>query len=143
MREGQPYRLAYHGNLLVLRAAAGGGNQGVVVVRLAVDTGASYTTLPVEVVEALGCDTHHPLRTVRIVAANGVIVAPVVALPWFHCLGQRLTSFPVVAHTLPTGTFVDGLLGMDFLRRCGAVIAVGEATLRCQGLSMPPGTGNR
>lgn len=83
--------------------------------RLVVDTGASYTTLPVEVVEALGCDTHHPLRTVRIVAANGIIVAPVVALPWFHCLGQRLSNFSVAAHTLPTGTFVDGLLGMDFL----------------------------
>jgi len=140
MRRGQPYRLTRYGQLLVLRATAGGGNKGVVVVRLVVDTGASYTTLPVEVVEALGCDTHHPLRTVRIVAANGVIVAPVVALPWFHCLGQRLVSFSVVAHTLPAGTFVDGLLGMDFLRRCGAVIAVGEAMLRCHVLSTPRGS---
>ena len=143
MREGQPYRLARHGNLLVLRAAAGGGNKGVVVVRLAVDMGASYTTLPVEVVETLGCDTHHPLRTVRIVAANGIIVAPVVALPWFHCLGQRLSNFPVVAHTLPAGTFVDGLLGMDFLTRCRAVIAVGEATLQCHEPSDSRVPGNR
>ncbi len=102
------------------------------MVRLLVDTGASYTMLPVEVVEALGCDTHHPLRTIRMVAANGIIVAPMVAVAWFHCLGQRVENFPVVAHTLPTGTFVDGLLGMDFLSRCKAVVSVGEAEIRCR-----------
>jgi len=105
------------------------------VVRLLVDTGASFTILPVEVVEALGCDTSHPLRTLRIVAANGIIVAPVVALQWFHCLGERATDFPVVAHTLPSGTFVDGLLGMDFLHRCRSVISVPNAHITRHGLT--------
>ncbi len=132
MREEKPYRLLRQGNLLLLRAAVGGTDGGVVVVRLLVDTGASYTMLPVEVVEALGCDTHHPLRTVRIVAASGIIVAPMVAVSWLHCLGQRIEDFPVVAHTLPAGTFVDGLLGMDFLGRCQAVISVEEAEIRCR-----------
>lgn len=31
------------------------------------------------------------------VAANGVIVAPLVEMSWFHCLGQRLDNFPTVA----------------------------------------------
>ncbi len=132
MKEGKSYRLFRQGRLLLLRAALGGRNGSVVVARLAVDTGASYTMLPVEVVEALGCDTHHPLRTIRIVAANGIIVAPLVAVPWFHCLGQRIMDFPAIAHTLPGGTFVDGLLGMDFLDHCQAVISVGEAEIRCQ-----------
>lgn len=88
--------------------------------------------LPVEVVEAVGCDTHHPLRSIRIVAGNGIIVAPVVTVTWFHCLGQRIEGFPVVAHTLPAGTFVDGLLGMDFLTRCQAVISVSEAEILCR-----------
>ena len=111
MSAQKPYRLLRHGNLLLLRAAIGGRDDGVVVVRLLVDTGASYTMLPVEVVEALGCDTHHPLRTIRIVAASGIIVAPMVAVSWFHCLAQRMEEFPVVAHTLPAGTFVDGSSG--------------------------------
>ena len=131
MKEGKPYRLHQQGNLLILRGAVGGANGSVVILRLLLDTGASYTMLPVEVVEALGCDTHHPLRRVHIIAANGVIVAPVVAVPRFHCLGQRVEQWPVVAHTLPPGAFVDGLLGMDFLTRFQATIAVsgGEVSL--------------
>jgi len=49
--------------------------------------------LPVEAAEALGRDTHHPLRRARIIAANGIVVAPMVAVPWFHCLGQRLEEY--------------------------------------------------
>ena len=97
MKGGKPYRLHRQGNLLILRVAVGGTNDSVVILRLLLDTGASYTMLPVEAVEALGCDTHHPLRRVRIIAANGVIVAPVVAVPWFHCLGQRVEQWSGVA----------------------------------------------
>lgn len=115
---------------MILRAAIGAADGSVIVLRLLLDTGASYTMLPVEAVEALGCDTHHPLYRVRIVAANGIIVAPVVAVPWFHCLGQRLEQWPVEAHTLPPGAFVDGLLGMDFLTHFQASIAVSRAEVR-------------
>ena len=66
------------------------------------------------------------------VTASGIIVAPIVSVPWFHCLGQRVEGFPVAAHTLPPGTFVDGLLGMDFLLRCSAVIAVEPGQIRCE-----------
>jgi aspartyl protease family protein len=124
MKSGKPYRLQREGNLLILRAAVGGMGGSVTVLRLLLDTGASYTMLPVEAVEALGCDTHHPLRRVRIVAANGIIVAPVVSVRWLHCLGRRLEEWPVVAHTLPQGAFVDGLLGMDFLTHVKATISV-------------------
>jgi len=129
MKSGKPYRLHRQGNLLILRAAVGGMGGSVTVLRLLLDTGASYTMLPVEVVEALGCDTHHPLRRVRIVAANGIIVAPVVSVPWLHCLGRRLEEWPVVAHTLPQGAFVDGLLGMDFLTHFKATISVGTGEI--------------
>lgn len=127
MKPGKLYRLHRQGNLLILHAAVGGTDGSVLILRLLLDTGASYTMLPVEAVEALGCDTHHPLHRIRIIAANGVIIAPVVAVPWFHCLGQRMEKWPVVAHTLPPGTFVDGLLGMDFLTHFQATIAVDRA----------------
>lgn len=129
MSRGKPYRVHWQGNLLILRAAVGEADGSVVILRLLLDTGASYTMLPVEAVEALGCDTHHPLRRAHIIAANGVIVAPVVTVPWFHCLGQRIEQWPVVAHTLPPGAFVDGLLGMDFLAYFQATIGVGSATV--------------
>jgi hypothetical protein len=37
--------------------------------------------------------------------------------------------FPVLACALPDNTFVDGLLGMDFLKNCGAVIDVNRAEI--------------
>ena len=111
---------------------AGRGGK-TVVLRLLVDTGASCTMIPIEAAERVGCDTHHPLRTLRIVAANGVIVAPVVKLARFSCLGVALTGFQVVAHTLPSGTYVDGLLGMDFLSCVGAVLDIRRATMQVGG----------
>ena len=125
------YRARLYGNLLTIRAAIGDAQDRVIVARLLVDTGASYTMLPVEIVEAMSCDTHHPVARRRIVSATGVIVAPVVHVPWFHCLGERVEDFPVVAHTLPPGVWVDGLLGIDFLSRCRAVIDVAQAEIRC------------
>lgn len=100
--------------------------------RLLVDTGASYTIIPVEAAERIGCDTHHPMNTVRIVAANGILIAPIVKLACFNCFGVEFTNIPVVAHTLPSGTYVDGLLGMDLLNRLGAVLDVERATVRAR-----------
>lgn len=94
------------------------------------DTGSSYTTLPVQVIENLGYDTRNPERNLRITAASSIIEAPVVAVSWFNCLGTRIEDFPVVAYTLPRGTFWQGILGMDFLISCQAVISVGEASIR-------------
>ena len=131
MKTGRIYHLDKCGNLLLLKAAVGGADGGVVVLRLLLDTGASFTVLPVEALETIGCETHRPLRRVRMVAASGVIVAPVVAVPWFHCLGRRMEGFLVAAYTLPPGTFVDGLLGMDFLSQCEAEISVGQAKVSC------------
>jgi predicted aspartyl protease len=125
------FRPAQHGQLLVVRAAVGDGCGTAVVLRLLVDTGSSHTVLPVEVVEAVGCDTHHALDHVRIVSAQGVIVAPRVRAPWRQCLGEKVDGFPVGAHTLPSGTTVDGLLGMDFLGFRRAVINVEKRTIIC------------
>ena len=131
MRKRASYRLKRYGNLLLLRAAIGGKGNDVAVARLLVDTGSSYTILPVEVIEQMGYDLQHPVRRVLMASANGIVAAPMITVSWFNCLGQRLKNFPVVAHTIPNATF-DGLLGMDFLTRCRAVIAVAEAEIRCQ-----------
>lgn len=71
-----------------------------------------------------------PLRSIATVGASGTINAPIVAVPWFNCLGQRIENFPLVAYTIPAAAFVDGLLGMDFLSRYQAIIAVADAEIR-------------
>jgi len=131
VRKEKSYRASRFGNTLLLRAVVGSGSGNVLQVQLLVDTGASYTMLPVEVIEKLGYDTHHPLRQVQLTSANGIVVAPLVAVSWFNCLGQLLKNFRVLAHTLPSASF-DGVLGMDFLTRCRAIISVEEAEIRCR-----------
>ena len=118
MRE---YKLESYGNLLLTRAAVG-DNDGVRVVKLLIDTGSSYTILPFEILEAIGSSPSLARERVGISTASGYIIAPAVRVEWFNCLGYRVDAFRVVSHTLPFSTFIDGLLGMDFLTRIGAVI---------------------
>jgi len=50
------------------------------------------------------------------VTGSKIEVVPVVVLTRLSVLGQSRYDFPVLAHTLPAGSAVDGLLGLDFLR---------------------------
>lgn len=123
------YRLTRYGNLLVLKAAAGGRDGTIRQFTLLVDTGSSYTVLRANVLENLGCDLQNPNRRISTSTGGGIVEAPMVTVPWFSCLGQRVENFPILAYTLPANTFVDGLLGMDFLTLCQAVIPVEEAEI--------------
>jgi predicted aspartyl protease len=120
----QPYR-----NLWLVTAAAGSTTIEPSLCRLLIDTGSSYTVLPKRVLTAMGCDVAQADR-VPIVAAGGILQAPVVKIPWFSCLGQRIENFPVVALDLPTNAFTSGLLGMDFLQKFGVVIDTAKGELR-------------
>ena len=72
--------------------------------------------------------------------ANGLLVLPEVKVQeatnafglWdeFHSLGQLVERFPVLAHTIPLGSQVDGLLGMNFLRRFDTFLNFKQATIR-------------
>nr|WP_242038727.1 retropepsin-like aspartic protease [Chroococcidiopsis sp. [FACHB-1243]] len=94
-----------------------------------VDTGASYTTLPTRPLESLGYSTAQATRTLRLISASGMMNAPVVSVCWFNCLGIRVEDYPVISYTLPTSSFVDGILGMDFLAGYEATIATATAEI--------------
>ena len=124
------YHCSRYGNLLILKAAASSTTNTVRQFRLLVDTGSTYTMLRVNILEALDCDIKNSLRRIRTSAGGGIIEAPIVAVPWFNCLGERLKNFSIVAYTLPATTFVDGLLGMDFLTLIQAVVYAKEGEIR-------------
>lgn len=122
------YRVSCIGNLLVTRGAVHGPG-GTKVVRLLVDTGSSFTILPVEVLEAIGCDPAASKDHVRLITGNGIVIAPRAPGEWFHGLGRELKAFSVVAHTIPFSQFFDGLLGMDILAHFQAQINVPQQTI--------------
>jgi predicted aspartyl protease len=115
------YRLADSGTLLITKAAIA-GPEGIKILSLLVDTGSSYTIIPVEALESCGCSPAKAKKHLRIVTGSGFVVAPVVQLNWFSTLGVKVDNFSVVAHTLPFSGPIDGLLGMDFLRKVKARI---------------------
>ncbi|NJM48552.1 MAG: transcriptional regulator [Alkalinema sp. RU_4_3] len=127
------YPLEERKNFLLVKAAVGSMDNRSKVVKLMIDTGATYTVLPPDLLIELGCDLSSPIRTVNIAAAGGMIKVPIVEVPWFNCLGQRVELFSVIALKLPAAAAVDGLLGMDFLKTQGAIIDVKRARVEIEG----------
>jgi predicted aspartyl protease len=109
------YRFERWWNLIVVRAAIE-GEHDIQAVRLMVDTGSSQSMLPWHRVQEVGDDPAASRARRRIFTANSTIVAPQVTLRRFHCLGKVVENFPVLCHTLPFNTHVEGLLGLAFLR---------------------------
>jgi hypothetical protein len=58
----------------------------------------------------------------RIATGSGYIIAPKVTVRSLSTLGKEFHRIAVIAHTLPFGGPIDGLLGMDILCRLKAKI---------------------
>ncbi|MCY6490139.1 MULTISPECIES: retropepsin-like aspartic protease [Leptolyngbya] len=123
------YPLQRSGNLLFLRASIRGLNGDSLRVRLLLDTGSSYTTLPFKVLEDLGYEPSIATRQISIMTAGGMSRAPVLPISAFDCLGKTFTNFSIVALDLPFNPLMSGLLGMDCLSQIGAVIDVQKAEI--------------
>lgn len=68
----------------------------------------------VDLLALLGYDPSTILTRVRVATASGVESVPRLAIERITALDQVRHRFPVVCHTLPPSTGVDGLLGLDF-----------------------------
>ena len=101
---------------LIIVGAELWGPTGSAVLRLALDTGATSTVISVALLVAVGYDPALVSERVQITTGSGVEFAARVTLDKIVTLGQERMDFPVLGHTLPPSTGVDGLLGLDFLR---------------------------
>jgi predicted aspartyl protease len=122
------YRLQRSGNLCWLKAAVGDPNGEVSIFRLLIDTGASITILPTYPMQSLGYDLTS--KQMNLVGANGPFKVPLVKVAWINCLGIRAEDFSVGVHTLSGMSFLDGILGMDFLIKHNCGIFPAENVIR-------------
>lgn len=108
------------------------GTSGRAYPKLLLDTGSAYTLISQEILESIGCSPAFSKRTQRIITGNGYEIVPVVLVNRFNCMGSLLENFEILGHTLPFGSYVDGLLGMDFLSKFEAEIKLysGEILIR-------------
>jgi predicted aspartyl protease len=113
----------------LLTSAAVHGGSTTKYLRLLVDTGSQFTVIPPEVLLAAGYDPATHAGRQNLVSVTGVESVPQVVLDRFSCFGETIRRFLVLSHALPFAAYVDGLLGMDFLRRFAFRIATQQGTV--------------
>jgi predicted aspartyl protease len=107
------------------------GPLGSVVLRLAVNTGATGTVINTGMLVSIGYDPSLSPNRIQVTTGSGVEFAPIIKISKISALKNERTDFPVLGHTLPPSAGVDGLLGLDFFRGQLLVIdfSIGEIAL--------------
>lgn len=84
---------------------------------LSSDTGAEVSVIRTTLLTAIGYDPDSIPKTVIMTTGSGQVLTARLAIAKIEALEQERTDFSILAHTLPSATRVDGVLGLDFLRR--------------------------
>ena len=92
------------------------GPSGRLLLRVALDTGATTTTLSSAPLIQVGYDPNRATDRVQITTGSGLETVTRIAVSKLQALGREEVRFPVLCHTLPSSAGVDGVLGLDFFR---------------------------
>ena len=93
------------------------GPKGRRKISSAQDTGATFTIIPWDVADVLGYKPYFCKERTGVITASGTEYAPVITLQSLMCLGMKVEELKVVVHDLPPASYVDGLLGLNFMRK--------------------------
>lgn len=85
-------------------------------INMLLDTGATYTTIPWHVADALGYKPSESDNKATITTADGVLNVPLFVVDSIEVLGKKIENVTVMIHDLPETSRVDGLLGLSYLR---------------------------
>ncbi len=83
---------------------------------MALDTGATYVIIPWDVAELVGYKPELSKEKTTMVTASGVESAPIIELKSISVLGKKAFNIKAIVHDLPPKSYVDGLLGLSFLK---------------------------
>ncbi|NMX22064.1 hypothetical protein C5S30_06465 [ANME-1 cluster archaeon GoMg4] len=100
--------------------------------KMAIDTGATYVLIPWEIAEVLGYQPELSKERMRIITASGVEKAPLITLKSIRVIGKKATDVKAVVHDLPPESYVDGLLGLSFIRRFKFCLDFQEGVLKIE-----------
>lgn len=98
------------------------GPAGDLMVQLALDTGASSTVIGWEALAFVGYEPADAVGQVQMTTGSATELVPKIKIKQMDALGNRRRGLGIIAHSLPTGASVDGLLGLDFFRKCRLTI---------------------
>ena len=85
-------------------------------IKMALDTGATYTMVPWKIARVLGLKPEISEKWVDITTASGVESVPLISLNSIILFDKKVDDMDIIIHDLPARSYVDGLLGLSFLR---------------------------
>ncbi len=85
---------------------------------MVLDTGATYTMIPWEIAEVLGYEPASCKQKIELVTASGVEKVPCITLQSISISEKNVNDVKAIVHDLPAKSYVDGLLGLSFLKQC-------------------------
>ncbi len=86
-------------------------------IRMALDTGATNLLITQEIAEALGITISEQCEWKEVVTASGIEKVPIIYIDSVKVLDKEAWNVKAVVHNLPEKGYVDGLLGLSFLRQ--------------------------
>ncbi len=84
---------------------------------LALDTGATMSLLSWDFLKYLGYLPAEANDQISITTGSGIEWVPKLTIKRLDVLGLQRKNFAILCHNLPATATVDGLLGLDFLRK--------------------------
>lgn len=92
------------------------GPTGSILLRLALDTGATSTMINVAPLTVIGYEPSLASKRIQVTTGSGVEYPPLIIISRIKALDHERYDFALLAHTLPSSAYIDGVLGLDFLR---------------------------
>jgi len=118
------------GESIVLRLQVGGVDRDTFRnVTVALDTGATITIIPSQVLIALGYDLLNPKQRVQLLTASGTAFAKRINVRRLTAIGETIEDIDVLCHDLPGNSPIKGLLGLNFRRHFDVNISFSTGTI--------------
>ena len=95
-------------------------------IEVALDTGATTTSIPIYIASALGYNISNPKDRTEVVTGSGIEEVPIKALT---AIGQTIENIEVMCFDLPLEIHVEGVLGLNFLMNFDVNISFSTGTI--------------
>jgi len=124
-------RLDIRESIIPVKVKVEGENE-VKKINMALDTGATYVMLPWDIAEVLGYEPVLSKERINMITASGVEKVPLITLKAMDVLGKRAEDIKAIVHDLPQESYVDGLLGLSFLKNFRVCLDFREGVLEIE-----------
>ena len=98
-------------------------------IEVALDTGATTTSIPIYIASALGYNVSNPQKIEPVVTGSGVKEVPVIEIKRLTAIGQTIENIEVMCFDLPLEAPVEGVLGLNFLMNFDVHISFSKGTI--------------